>query len=323
VQEIHHLIDQWRKTQQAALAGTGPKLIYKEHGIVTGVIRDLFSDDVSEVQVDDKDDLNEIQSYLGSIAPELCNRVHFYNDRVPLFDKFNVEKELERSLKRKVWLKSGGYLIMDHTEALFAIDVNTGRNVGKRSLEETLYHTNLEAVPEICRQLRLRDIGGLIVVDFIDMRNLKHRKHIEDEMRALLAKDPTTPACTGLSKFGLMELTRKRVRPELQELYTDVCHACNGLGWVFSPQTVTTRIDRELKRMVAPQPGHPVTLSVHPSVAAYLRIDNSATIKTLEKEHTMKLVVVENEELDPDEYEVSSGTSKKTTVHNSSRLDID
>jgi ribonuclease G len=323
IQEIHHLIDQWNITQREALSGNGPKLIFKEHGIVTGVIRDLFSEEVSDVWVDDEDDFNEVQAYLRSIAPTLCDRVKLYRDKIPLFDKFNIEKELERSLKRKVWLKSGGYLIMDHTEALFAIDINTGRNTGKRNLEETLYTTNLEAVPEICRQLRLRDIGGLIVVDFIDMRNLKHRKHIEDEMRKLLAKDPTTPACTGLSKFGLMELTRKRVRPELQELYTDVCPACNGLGWVFSPETVTTRIDREMKRMESGRKGQIVTLSVHPSVAAYLLKDKGAIIKTLEDEHGMKLKVIENEELDPDEYEVALGNAKKTTFQNESRDDID
>jgi ribonuclease G len=307
VNEIHDLVDQWRKAQKEALEGSGPKLIFKEHGITTRVIRDLFSEECTEVLVDNEDDYKEVQSYLKSVSPELLKRVQLYRDRVALFDKYNVEKELERSMKRKVWLKSGGYLIFDHTEALFAIDVNTGRSVGKSNMEDTLYHTNLEAIPEVCRQLRLRDIGGIIVVDFIDMRNLKHKRHIEDEMRKMLDKDPTTPSCTGLSKFGLLEITRKRTRPELQELYTDVCPACNGIGWVFSPQTVTGRIDRELKRSATPNRVREITLDVHPSVAAYLHNDSDDIIKTLEREHNLKLKVRENEELDPDEYELISG----------------
>lgn len=295
--------------------GSGPKLIFKEHGITTRVIRDLFSEEVSDVYVDNEDDYKEVQSYLKSVAPSLLNRVFFYRERTALFDKFNVERELERSMKRKVWLKNGGYLIFDRTEALFAIDVNTGRNIGKRTMEETLYHTNLDAIPEICRQLRLRDIGGIIVVDFIDMRNVRHKRHVEDEMRKLLEKDPTTPSCTGLSKFGLLEITRKRTRPELQELYTDVCPACNGIGWVFSPQTVTGRIDRELKRSMASHRVKDFTLETHPSVVAYLLKDNGDILKTLEREHGIKLTVKENEELDPDEYELSPPGGRSESTH--------
>ena len=169
---------------------------------------------------------------------------------MPLFDRFDIEKDLEKLLKRKVWLRSGGYILIDRTEALVAIDVNTGRNIGKSSLEETIYSTNMEAAGEICRQLRLRDIGGLIVVDFIDMRSNDNRRKIENAMQKLLAADPSANASTGLSKFGLMEITRKRVRPELQEYFFDVCPACEGLGWVFSTESVTARIDRDLQRGV-------------------------------------------------------------------------
>ncbi|HEX7511341.1 MAG TPA: Rne/Rng family ribonuclease, partial [Chitinivibrionales bacterium] len=169
VNEIHSLVDKWRKVQDEALKGAAPKLVHKELGITTRVIRDLFSEDIAEVYVDQQDDFNEIQSYLRSVSPDLCNRVIFYKEKRPLFDTFNIEKDLELSLKRKVWLKSGGYILFDHAEALLAIDVNTGRNVGKFNMDETIFRTNLEAVGEIGRQFRLRDIGGLIVVDFIDM----------------------------------------------------------------------------------------------------------------------------------------------------------
>jgi ribonuclease G len=302
VKEIHDLIRRWRQAQEKALKGKGPRMVYKEQGITTRVIRDMFSDSVREVLVDQKQDFNEIQAYLRSLAPELCTRVQLYRDKVPMFDKFGIEKEIERSLRRKVWLKNGGYLIFDRTEALFAIDVNTGRHVGRSSLEETIYRTNLEAIPEICRQLRLRDIGGLIVVDFIDMRSIEHQKRIEAEVRRRLVEDPTATSCTGLSRFGLVEITRKRVRPELRELFTDVCPACDGLGRVFSPATVTTRIDRWLSRQRQKRP-KTLVLALHPSVAAYLSENEGKTLKRLERQHGLHLEIVEDPGLDQDEFE--------------------
>ena len=300
IREIHMLLDAWRTTQEQALSGQGTKLVFKELGITTRVIRDLFSKEVTEVYADNKEDYSEILDYLNALSPDMCKNVILYKDKVPLFDKFNIEKDLERLLKRKVWLRSGGYILIDRTEALVAIDVNTGRNVGKTSLEETIYKTNVDAASEICRQLRLRDIGGLIVVDFIDMRFAEHRRRLEELMNKSLAADPTVTSNTGLSKFGLMEITRKRVRPELQEFFADVCHACNGLGWVFSPETVTARIDRELRRAH----DHPavVSIAIHPAVYAYLHAGNNQFKRMLEKEHACKLQLKEDEELDQDEY---------------------
>jgi ribonuclease G len=255
---------------------------------------------VDEVYVDDEEDYKEIQSYLAALSPDLLERVVLYKGSEPLFDKFDIEKDLERLLRRKVWLRNGGYILIDRTEALVAIDVNTGRNVGKHALEQTIFETNMEAVSEICRQLRLRDIGGLIVIDFIDMGSPQHRKALENAMYKTLAADPTTNSATTLSKFGLLEITRKRVRPELQEFYTDVCHACNGLGWVFSPETVTTRMDRDLRRMVFRKGD--ARVAVHPAVAAYLFQDSGRIKHLLEMEHKRTLVIVPDEELDQDEY---------------------
>jgi ribonuclease G len=161
----------------------------------------------------------------------------------------------------------------------------------------------MDAAHEIARQFRLRDIGGIIVIDFIDMDRADHRKKIEDEMRILLQKDPTVSASTPLSKFGLMEITRKRVRPELQELYTDVCNVCNGLGWVFSPATVTARIDRWLNRADSHDTPRELVLAVNPAVKAYLTKENSQMLKEMEAEHNFKLSVVEDEDIDQDDYE--------------------
>lgn len=304
INEIHQLLDFWRKAQEEALSGSGPKLVHRELGITTRVIRDLFSEDVTKVYADQEEDYREILDYLRALSPALCNRVVHYKEKVPLFDHFDIEKDLDRLLKRKVWLRSGGYVLIDRTEALVAIDVNTGRNIGKSSLEDTIFKTNLDAATEICRQLRLRDIGGLIVVDFIDMKLAEHRRTIERTMLKLLAADPSANACTGLSKFGLMEITRKRVRPELQEYFTDVCPACEGLGWVFSAESVTAHIDRDLRRS-SDKKGD-LELSVPSSVSAYLLKEGGQIKKMLEKEHGRKLVISVNEELDQDEYSIKT-----------------
>jgi len=314
VNEIHMLLDAWRNVQEEALSGTGIKLVHRELGITTRVIRDLFSEDVMEVYADQEDDYKEIQGYVKALSPEMAKRIHHYRDKVPLFDKFNIEKDLDRLLKRKVWLKSGGYIIIDRTEALVAIDVNTGRNVGKskNNIEETIFKTNIDAASEICRQLRLRDIGGLIVVDFIDMKSMENRRKIESAMRKMLDADPSATDCTGLSKFCLMEITRKRVRPELQEFFTDVCITCGGLGWIFSPETVTSRIDRDLRR--AQSKPKTITVTVHPAVAAYLRGDDAQMKSALEKEHRCNLKIIEDEEYDQDEYdfkEIAGGNTRE------------
>lgn len=314
INEINSLVNQWGKAQKEALSGHGPKLVYKEYGITTRVIRDLFSRDVTELHVDQKRDMNEIVAYLRSVSPELCKRVILYKGDTPLFDKFQIEKDLERTLKRKVWLKNGGYLYFDHAEALLAIDVNTGRNIGKNDLEETIFQTNLGSVQEICRQLRLRDIGGLIVVDFIDMRKPENRRRIEREMRTLLEKNSSATSCTGLSKFGLMEITRKRVRPELQQIFTNVCHACNGLGRVFSPATVTARIERWLRRAELASISKELTITVSPSIATYIQTKSKRLMTQLEKSLGFSLEVVTDETLDQDEFAVyQKGESEPIT----------
>ncbi|MBD3319781.1 MAG: Rne/Rng family ribonuclease [Chitinivibrionales bacterium] len=312
IKEIHHLIGRWRAIQKQALSGEGPRLVYKEMGITTRVIRDLLSNDVSNVYVDQKEDYHEIQRYINAVSPHLSKKVVHYKENLPLFDKFDIEKDLERSLRRKVWLRSGGYIAFDHAEALLAIDVNTGRNIGRADFEETLMRTNLEAAHEIVRQLRLRDIGGLIVVDFIDMKRLQNKKRLETEMRNLLRNDRTSTSATGLSKFYLMEITRKRVRPELQEFYTDVCHVCHGVGWVVSPATVTARIDRWLRRPGNTRRNKYFTLAVHSSVADFLKNEGRDIIRRMEKEHKVHLEVKEDETLDHDEYLFTPrGDSKK------------
>lgn len=302
--ELKDLVQEWHKVQKEALSGIGPKLIYKERGITTQVIRDLFSEDVEEVITDDPSDYDEIIAYLEKFSPGMVERVMFYESEIPLFDAFDIERDLDKSLKRKVWMKNGGYLFFDHAEALLAIDVNTGRNTGEKNLEETVFQTNIEACYEVARQLRLRDIGGIIVIDFIDMRNPKNQRKVENLMHELLEQDTTTTSHTALSKFGLMEVTRKRVRPELQELLTDVCPSCNGLGRVFSPATVATRIERWLHRAEADDLPKHLNISVSQAVADHLLKENGQIIKQLEDAHHFQLRITVDSELDEDEFDV-------------------
>ncbi len=301
--ELQELVDEWHRVQKNALSGIGAKLLFTERGITTQVVRDLFSDDVNEVIADTEEDYDEIVAYLEKISPTAVERVAHYESDIPLFDAFDVERDLDKSLKRKVWLKSGGYLFFDHAEALLAIDVNTGRNIGDHDLEETVFRTNVESAVEIARQLRLRDIGGIIVVDFIDMRNPKNRRKIESIMRNHLEQDPTTTSCTGLSKFGLMEITRKRVRPELQELLTNVCPSCYGLGRVFSPATVASRVERWLHRAESDKLPEHLTLAVTQPAADYLLKDNAVIIEQLEKAHKYRLRVIVDNNLEQDEFD--------------------
>lgn len=304
VNEMEALIAAWKKVQEAALSAKGVGIVHREHGITTQVIRDLFSSDVEKVVVDNREDYIEILSYLKTVSPLMYDRVELYDSEVGLFDRYNIEKDVDRSLKRKVWLKKGGYLYFDHAEALLAVDVNTGRNVGKTNLEDTVYGTNVEAAYEICRQLRLRDIGGLIVVDFIDMRNPDNRRKIESLMEGLLEKDPSATSCTRLSKFGLMEITRKRVRPELQQLFTNICHTCNGLGRVFSPATILSQIDRWLSRAVQKEECKSFDIFVPTSVATYVEELSQDVIGDLEHNHGITLNVTLNDELEQDEFEI-------------------
>ena len=300
--ELKLLVGEWEFVQQRALEGSEPRLLYKEQNITTQAIRDLFSKDVEEVIVDDENDYKEIVSYLAKIAPEMNSKITYYTHNVPLFDLHNIERDLDKSLRRKVWLKSGGYLFFDKTEALLAIDVNSGRNNSESNLEDTVFATNMEAAKEITRQLRLRDIGGIIVVDFIDMKKSENRTALEKKMSELLKNDPTVTACSELSRFGLMEMTRKRVRPGINEIMTEICPTCNGIGRVFSTKTTVSKIDRWLHRAQADNITSPVKIIVSESMFEYIERNNLS--QQFENDYNIDLCFEVSKRLDKDEFEI-------------------
>ena len=234
--DLGRLLEQWEEIDARAGRASAPALLYREPSMAVRIIREEFNSDYRGVVIDDPSVYEEVRGYVGSISPELADRVEYYDrdeDPLPLFERFHVHEQLHKALDRKVWLPSGGSLIVERTEALTVIDVNTGKNVGSSNLEETVYRNNLEAADEIARQLRLRDIGGIIVIDFIDMEDERNRVEVMRAFRDALARDKTRTQVFDISHLGLVEMTRKRVSEGLVESFSSTCPTCAGRGIVF------------------------------------------------------------------------------------------
>jgi ribonuclease E len=237
--DVRRLLDQWGQIESLAKRSKAPALLYREPDMAVRVIREEFSQDYRSVLIDDRDLYNAVRDYVASISPELADRVEFYDTEVeplPLYERHHVHEQLHRALDRKVWLPSGGSLIIEHTEALTVIDVNTGKNVGRSSLEETVFKNNLEAAVEIARQLRLRDVGGIIVVDFIDMERKDNREEVVRVFRDALSRDKTRTQVFDISELGLCEMTRKRIGEGLLESFAGRCPDCDGRGVIFDKE---------------------------------------------------------------------------------------
>jgi len=268
--ELKSLLALWKKIKRKTTFLRPPALVHREASLTSGIIRDVFSDKVDKLHVDSKQVLAEIQQYLEQVAPDLTERVTLYEESPTLFDKFDIESEIRDLFKRRVELPTGGYLIIEPTEALVSIDVNTGRYTGKKDPEKTILKTNLEAAKEIARQVRLRDLGGIIVIDFIDMDTQANRDKVLHELRSHLARDRARTRAFQVSELGLIEMTRQRVRPSLWDSMTTPCTACNGTGRVFRPEVVVRRLERTLKRVAHDQKERRLTIRLHPEVALYL-----------------------------------------------------
>jgi len=280
-----------------------PSLVHKELGMTSSVIRDLFTDNVERLVMDDKERYREIVSYLRTVSPDLRKRVEYYRDRRPIFDAFKVEEALEKANNRTVWMRRGGCLVIDYAEAGTFIDVNSARYVGSDDQEENNLNTNLEAAKEIARQLRLRDIGGIIVIDFIDMNEEKNRRKIVDQMIDEVKKDRAKISISPqVSEFGLVEMTRQRVRPNLLHTHSEPCPTCNGTGRVMGPDTTLTKIERWLQRSYAATRERRFVLKVHPEVATYILENREERLKSLRKATKARLELEEDNSLSPQDY---------------------
>ena len=234
--DLHRLMSQWQAIEAEAARGSAPGLLYREPDLAVRIVREEFNREYRGVVIDDPELYNQVRDYVGDVNPELLDRVEYYDpeaEQLPAFERFHVHEQLHKALDRKVWLPSGGSLIIERTEALTVIDVNTGKNVGKSNLEETVFRNNLEAAEEIARQLRLRDIGGIIVIDFIDMEIRENRDKVAGALRAALARDKTRTQVFDISELGLVEMTRKRISEGLVEALSSTCTVCGGRGIVL------------------------------------------------------------------------------------------
>lgn len=285
-QELKSLIKRWEITIQSVRKCTKyPKLVYEETSRAVGLLRDLFSPEFEAIHVNNSDTFNEIKDYLKVIAPEKENIVKLYNGQIPIFDKFAVTKQIKSSFGRTVTFKHGAYLIIEHTEALHVIDVNSGNRSKNSANQETgAIDVNIGAADEIARQLRLRDMGGIIIVDFIDMTQAEHREQLYKHMVEIMKKDRSRHNILPLSKFGLMQITRQRVRPVMDITVEETCPSCFGTGHIKSSLLFTDTLERKLKTLVMELGHAKLRLYVHPYVYAYI----NQGIISLKKKWKMK-----------------------------------
>jgi ribonuclease G len=302
--ELNTLINQWKKIKKKTNFARAPALIHRETSLTRGLIRDLFSTKVDGLTVDSKQVYNEIIEYLKGIAPELSERVTLYDGDVPLFDKAEIETEIRDLFKRRCDLPSGGYLIIEPTEALVSVDVNSGRYTGKKDPEKTILKTNLEAAREVARQIRLRDIGGIIVCDFIDMDEKQNRDKVLQELRTHLGRDRARTKAFGISDLGLVEMTRQRVRQSHLQSQTEPCPTCHGTGRVFTPEAIVRRVERSIRRMIVEGKRDPLLVKLHPDVAMYVLENEKDLMRRLEKAGGFGLELRDDPLLRPDEFKL-------------------
>jgi len=305
--EITSLLNQWRKIKRKQLyVRRAPALLQRETSLTRSLIRDVFSDKVDALHVDSRELHNEVEGYLQSVDPELMSRVHLYTENAPLFDRFGIEGEIKDLFRARVELPTGGSLVIQQTEALVAIDVNTGRYTGKKDPEKTILRTNIEASREIARQLRLRDLGGIIICDFIDMETRANREKVLQELRNHLARDRARTKAFAVSELGLIEMTRQRIRPSLYASMTTDCPTCLGSGRVFTPEVVARRLERSLRRVGHDRRERALAVRLHPEVALYLLEEEPKLLGQLARGIGMEIELRDDPMMHLDEFRLMS-----------------
>jgi ribonuclease G len=305
--DMRFLIKLWNRILKRSEDASAPCQLHYDMDLVLRSIRDLFTADVAKVIVDRRVDHQRILDFVESFAPRLKTRIELYEGSEPLFDQHGVEPAISRALERRVWLKSGGYIVIDQTEALTTIDVNTGRYVGSRNQEETVLKTNLEAAREIVDQLRIRNLGGIIIIDFIDMMDPASRQRVTDAFDAALRQDKMRSNILKISELGLVEMTRKRTRASLSHLLTDSCPSCEGKGRIKSVATIGYEIMRRIRHVAASSPGTGrIAVRAHAAVAAFLCEDESVAMDALEREIERRIIVEPMEAPDHERFEVQA-----------------
>jgi ribonuclease G len=302
--DMEFLLHLWGEIKDRASKASVPSMVYEDLDITQRAVRDLFTPDIQRVVVDDKKTYERVCNFVETFVPQLRNRISLYENEVPLMDAYGVEVEISRALEKKVWLRSGGYIIIETTEALTVVDVNTGRYVGRKDLEETIFKTNMEAVKEIAYQLRLRNIGGIIIIDFIDMDQESHREDVFNALQEAVKKDKSRANILKVSEFGLVQMTRKRDRENLSQMMCEPCMYCGGDGLLKSRRSVCYEIFRKLSHEGPKMTGSTVTIKVHPSVADLMLKDETLNTENLEKETQKRFIIVADNDMYLEKYEI-------------------
>ena len=297
----------WTEVQRRRESERTPAVLFREESLVTKLLRDLLTEQYSAIRIDDEAEYRRVTQFVGRIMPNMLSRVKRYTKDYPIFDEYGVQSEIDKALRSKVWLKSGGYIVINQTEALVAIDVNTGRYIGKKSagrLEDTIVKTNLEAVKEIVRQVRLRDLGGIIVLDLIDMEEKKNRQKVAQAVEQELRKDRAPSKSVQVSDFGLIIITRKRVKSSLERQLTEPCPYCSGTGTIKTSATICYDILTEVKKVSGDLDGYSLVLRVNPEIARALKEESRSVFKDLESSVGRPVTVRADEQLHHEQFDL-------------------
>jgi ribonuclease G len=303
--EMEFLNRLWKTVQKRKESSSTPNLLHKELTITLRAVRDLFTKEIDRLVIDSREEYQAIMEFIENFVPSLKYSVELYEGREPLFDAYGIEMEISRALDKKIWLKSGGYIVIESTEALATIDVNTGSYVGKRNLEETIVKTNLEALKEIAYQIRFRNIGGLIVIDFIDMDRESDREKVFLTLKEALEKDRAKTTVLKMSELGLIEMSRKRTRENISLFLTEACFYCDGRGRLKSSTTICYDIFRDLERETVSDEGGKVYLLVNPEIERVLKEEERYSVMELEKKINRRIIIIAKEDFHFEQYEIS------------------
>src|SRR4030067_3043495 len=302
--DLEFLLLLWETILKKREKVTAPSLLYSDLDLVFRSERDLMSPDVTRLVIDSEEEYEKLKDFVRTNFEKLLDKIELSEGTEPIFDTYGIELDLSRALGRKVWLKSGGYIVIDQTEALTVIDVNTGKFVGKEELEDTIFKTNLEAVKEIAYQIRFRNLGGIIIVDFIDMERLENRERVFNAFVEAMKKDRAKNTISHISELGLIQMTRKRVRESLGRTLCESCPYCEGKAFVKSPRTLCYEIFRKIMRL-AKHGSERIIVTAHPSVAELLSDEERSGLEMIEHLYNVKVTVRENRNLHQENYEVS------------------
>ncbi|MCW5933784.1 MAG: Rne/Rng family ribonuclease [Fimbriimonadia bacterium] len=307
-QDIQFLKESWEAISKKIASTPAPALVHTDDSLLYRMLRDVFSVDVDKLVIDDPEEYERVHEVIAHLSPRLKSHVHLYDKQEPIFEHYKIEKEMERLLRRKVWLKSGGYLTIDETEAFTAIDINTGKFTGKTSLADTILKTNLEAIDEVCRQLRLRDMGGIIVIDFIDMTRASDNRQVMQALQRTLKRDRARFRIGKISSLGLVELTRKRTGESLPESLSITCPLCHGRGRLPSPETVSLWLEHELAGRARKDNVEAYLIEAHPQVTEHMVGEDGENVELLEHSLRKALFIRARHDLNIEDYHITGGS---------------